>query len=146
MVVIGVVNTVLMSVLERTREFGLLRALGLNRHSLMLLVALETLLLSVLAILIGWIIGGSIHLWFSRHGVDLTAIIGDGAMLAGTRMDPVIYTELSVDRIIQLTLIIFIATLITGILSGHQGGPGNASGGLANMKRKIFQERAEWNC
>lgn len=116
MVVFGVLNTVLMSVLERTREFGLLRALGLSRRSLLTLVFCESLLLSLLAIIVGWIAGGSIHLWFSQHGIDFTAMMGEGGnVMMGTFMDPIIYTELSWDRVTQLTSIIFIVTLASGI-------------------------------
>jgi len=115
MVVFGIVNTVLMSVLERTREFGLLRALGLGRRHLLLLVFCESLLLSVLAVVIGWIVGGGTHWWFSQHGIDFSALMPDGTALMGTFMDPVIYTELSWDRVTQLTTIIFVTTLLSGI-------------------------------
>lgn len=116
MVVFGVLNTVLMSVLERAREFGLLRALGLSRRSLLMLVFCESLILSLLAIIVGWIVGGSVHLWFSQHGIDFTAMMGEGGnVMMGTFMDPVIYTELSWDRVTQLTSIIFIVTLASGI-------------------------------
>ena len=115
MVVIGIINTVLMSVLERTREFGLLRALGIDRASLIKLVFCETLLLSFLAVLAGWIVGGGIHLWFSFYGLDLSKLIGEGTSIAGTYMDPVVYTELSWERVVQLTFIIFACTMVTGI-------------------------------
>lgn len=116
MVVFGILNTVLMSVLERTREFGLLRALGLSRHQLLLLVFCESLLLSLLAVSIGWLAGGGTHWWFSIHGIDMAALMGSGSTaMMGTFMDPVIYTELSADRVLQLTGIIFIATLGSGI-------------------------------
>ena len=115
MVVFGIVNTVLMSVLERTREFGLLRALGLGRQHLLLLVFCESLLLSVLAVIIGWIVGGGTHWWFSQHGIDFSALMTEGTAMMGTFMDPVVYTELSWDRVIQLTSIIFAATLASGI-------------------------------
>lgn len=115
LVVFGIVNTVLMSVLERTREFGLLRALGMSRYHLLLLVFCESLLLSVLAVLIGWLVGGSIHFWFSTHGIDFSALMAEGTSIMGTMMDPVVKTELSADRVIQLTTIIFIATLASGI-------------------------------
>lgn len=116
MVVFGVLNTVLMSVLERTREFGLLRALGLSRRNLLTLVFCESILLGLLAIIVGWIFGGSIHLWFSTHGIDLTAMVGEGGnVMMGTVMDPIIYTELSWGRITQLTSIIFIVTVASGI-------------------------------
>ncbi len=116
LVIFGVLNTVLMSVLERTREFGLLRALGLSRYHLLLLVFCESFLLGLLAIAAGWVCGGGVHLWFSQHGVDFTAIAGQGSnVMMGTFMDPVVYTELSWQRVIQLTSIIFVATLASGI-------------------------------
>jgi len=115
MVVFGILNTVLMSVLERTREFGLLRALGLSRRYLLLLVFCESLLLSAVAVGLGWLFGGAVHLWFSTYGLDITAMMGGNTAMMGTFMDPVIYTELSWSRITQLTLIIFTATLGSGI-------------------------------
>lgn len=116
MVVFGVLNTVLMSVLERTREFGLLRALGLSRYALLTLVFSESFLLALLAIVAGWAVGGSIHLWFAHYGIDFTAIMGEGGnVMMGAVMDPIIYTELSWDRITQLTSIIFFVTLASGI-------------------------------
>jgi len=116
MVIFGVLNTVLMSVLERTREFGLLRALGLSRRNLLTLVFFESFLMGLLAIIVGWIAGGGIHLWFSQQGIDFTAIMGEGGnVMMGTFMDPIVYTELSWDRVTQLTTIIFVATLSSGI-------------------------------
>ena len=116
MVVFGVLNTVLMSVLERTREFGLLRALGLSRRHLLTLVFCESVLLSLLAVAVGWVVGGGTHLWFSSHGIDFTSFMGSqGTVMMGTFMDPIIYTELSWERVIQLTTVIFCATLGSGI-------------------------------
>ncbi len=122
MVAVGVVNTVLMSVLERTREFGLLRALGINRFHLMILVFFETLMLSLMSVGIGWLISGPIHLWFSHAGLDLSAMMGDNTQMAGTYMDTIVYTELSIRRILQLTIIIFTVTLITGIYPAIKAG------------------------
>ena len=115
MVVFGILNTVLMSVLERTREFGLLRALGISRYHLLWLVFCESLLLSLLAVGIGWIVAGAVHLWFANHGIDFAALMGGSTEMMGTFMDPVIYTELSGERVLQLTLLIFAATLGSGI-------------------------------
>lgn len=115
MVVIGIVNTVLMSVLERTREFGLLRALGLSRNYLMGLVFIESVLMSLLAVLSGWIVGGAFHAYFSTYGLDFSQLMEGGTSIAGAHMDPVVYTELSFDRVWQLTSLIFATTLATGI-------------------------------
>ena len=115
LVVFGIVNTVLMSVLERTREFGLLRALGLGRRHLLGLVFFESLLLGLLAVVFGWLIGGGGHAWFGSVGIDVSAFLGNNTAMMGTFMDPVIRTELSGARIWQLTWIIFAATLGSGI-------------------------------
>ncbi|MCF7821738.1 MAG: ABC transporter permease [Mariprofundaceae bacterium] len=115
MVVFGIVNTVLMSVLERTREFGLLRALGISRYHLLALVFCESLLLSFMAVGVGWIVGGGTHLWFSHFGIDMASLMSEGTQMMGTFMDPVIYTELSWGRVFELTAIIFAATLASGI-------------------------------
>jgi ABC-type lipoprotein release transport system permease subunit len=115
MVVFGILNTVLMSVLERTREFGLLRALGLGRRHLLLLVFCESMLLSLLAVASGWLVGGTTHWWFSRHGLDFSAFLGSNTALMGTFIDPIIYTELSQSRVLELTAIVFAATLASGI-------------------------------
>lgn len=115
MVAFGILNTVLMSVLERTREFGLLRAIGLARTRLVLLVLCESLLLSLLAVAIGWLFGGGIHLWFAINGLDLSGLMGDNTQIMGTVMDPVVHTELSWSRVWQLTGIVFSVTLISGV-------------------------------
>ena len=114
-ILFGIINTVLMSILERTREFGLLRALGLKRQYLILLIFIETLLLSLLAVVLGWLVGGSIHWYVAVNGIDITGMIPEGTTFAGTFMDPVIYSEISIHRVIQLTSIIFLATLASGI-------------------------------
>ncbi len=114
LVIFGIINTVLMSVLERTREFGLLRALGLGRRGLLLLVFCESLLLSLMAVAVGWFFGGGVHLWFGTQGIDFSSL-GVSTEMMGTMMDPIIYTELSTARILQLTAMIFGATLASGI-------------------------------
>ncbi len=114
-ILFGIVNTVLMSILERTREFGLLRALGLKKQYLVLLVFFETLLLSIMAVTWGWVFGGAIHWYASTHGIDFSAMIPEGTTFAGTFIDPIIYSELSSTRVYQLTTIVFFTTLISGV-------------------------------
>ena len=114
-ILFGIINTVLMSILERTREFGLLRALGLKRQYLVLLVFIETLLLSIMAVACGWLVGGSIHWYVASYGIDFSGMIPEGTTFAGTFMDPIVYSELSAARVFQLTIIVFLTTLLSGI-------------------------------
>lgn len=70
-VVLSILNTFLMAILERTREFGLLLALGMRNWSVALLVIIESVLLTALGLGIGVVIGGSIVLYFGAVGFDI---------------------------------------------------------------------------
>ena len=68
LVAFSVLNTQLMSVLERTREFGIVMALGLTPARLGRLVMLETAMMGVIGLLFGALLGGLVTWWFSVHG------------------------------------------------------------------------------
>ncbi len=68
LVAFSVMNTQLMSVLERTHEFGIVMSLGLRPGRLGRLVLLETALMGVLGLILGAILGGLLTYWFSVHG------------------------------------------------------------------------------
>lgn len=80
LVFIGVLNTVLMSVLERTREFGVLRAMGCRPTRLVRLVALETMMLSATAIVIGFVLVLPLIYWFTQVGFELPEPIDMGGV------------------------------------------------------------------
>jgi putative ABC transport system permease protein len=58
--VLGVVNTLALSVLERTRELGLLRAVGLSRSQTMRMVTVEAVVISVFGALLGVVVGSGL--------------------------------------------------------------------------------------
>ena len=68
----GILNTLLMSIIERTQEFGLMMALGTRPFQLILLIALESLLLTALGVLLGVMLGLSAILYFGYVGIDLS--------------------------------------------------------------------------
>ena len=51
---LGVVNTIALSVVERTRELGLLRAVGMQRRQLRRMIRVESVIISVYGALLGW--------------------------------------------------------------------------------------------
>jgi ABC-type lipoprotein release transport system permease subunit len=69
LVAFSVLNTQLMSVLERTREFGVMMALGLSPGGLARLVLLETAVMSMLGLVIGCLIGAAVSAWFQHNGL-----------------------------------------------------------------------------
>jgi putative ABC transport system permease protein len=64
-----ILNTLLMSVLERTREFGVLMAVGMRPRSIGAMVWIELLSLALLGCAIGLAIGAGVSLWFVAHGI-----------------------------------------------------------------------------
>jgi putative ABC transport system permease protein len=76
--VLGIVNTLALSVIERTREVGLLRAVGLSRRQLRTMVRLESVVVSVLGAVLGVALGLAFGVALQRtvadDGVDVLAI------------------------------------------------------------------------
>ena len=79
-VFVGVLNTVLMSVLERTREFGVLKAIGSRPSRVALLITLETSLLSTMSIAVGFVFCAPLIYWFSTVGIQLSEALDMGGV------------------------------------------------------------------
>lgn len=80
-VFIGVLNTVLMTVLERTREFGVLKAIGSEPRTILLMVCLETGMLAVLSIAAAFVVSVPMVYWFANMGFELSEPIDMGGIL-----------------------------------------------------------------
>lgn len=68
---VGVANTLGLSVIERTRESALLRALGMKRASLRIMLLIEAVLLAIVGSVVG-LIGGAFLAWMGLHGAFRT--------------------------------------------------------------------------
>jgi ABC-type lipoprotein release transport system permease subunit len=88
-VALAIVNTILMAVLSRTREFGILRALGLRRRDVAGLVVLEGTVLTLAAGIIGVAVGVGGTWLFFRNGLDFSAFMNREWTAAGAVIDPV---------------------------------------------------------
>ena len=82
-VAMGVLNTVLMSVLERTREFGVLLAIGLKPRQLSKMVLFEGLLTGLMGATIGLLLGGLLSYPLVAYGLDLSTYVGGESMETG---------------------------------------------------------------
>ncbi|MFQ5581966.1 MAG: ABC transporter permease [Mariprofundaceae bacterium] len=109
----GVMNTVLMSTLERVHEFGVMMALGCGRLRLACMVAIESVLIGAIGIGVGTLLGMALVLFFNRVGIDLSA-----QMDTVTRfyIDPVIRTEIDLDHLLTTILAVLAAALFAAIV------------------------------
>lgn len=79
-VFIGVLNTVLMSVLERTREFGVLKSIGSRPGDLVRLVFLETVMLAALSVFVGFLLILPLIYWFTDVGLTMGVAVEIGGV------------------------------------------------------------------
>lgn len=78
----GLTNTLLMSVLDRIRDFGVLLALGMYRKKLFGMILLESLFLSATGGFIGVALGWAVTIYFNFNGIDLS-IVSSGLSMYG---------------------------------------------------------------
>ena len=104
----GIANVLLMSVYERIREIGILLAIGMGPRRLVVGIAIESLLLTLLGVVIGLAIG-VLSVWLLRDGIDLSRWAeGLTAYGIGTKIVPVIRNK---DLIIPTLVAIVIAVI-----------------------------------
>lgn len=108
----GILNTMMMAVLERTQELGMLMAIGMSKIRIFLMIMTETILLTCTGLPIGlglaWL---SIYL-SAYYGIDLSAV-GQGFASAG--FGSFVRPSLSANEYIYITLMVFIAAILSAI-------------------------------
>lgn len=113
----GLINTMLMAVYERIREFGLVRALGMRRRRIMKTVLYE----SVFVLLIGLFLGnflGMITVWFfSVNGIDLTSFAASSEYLGISRQ---IFPVLTDSDLLKSNLLVMILGILVSFYPAVQ--------------------------
>lgn len=110
----GVVNTLLMSVYERTRELGVLRALGVRPRMLVALIFTESVLIGVLGVIGGVVAGLGMDAYTVLHGVDLS-VKGGGMSAANVQLDPILYARLTVRSVLLPVVEVMLFSMIAAI-------------------------------
>jgi len=104
---VGVVNAMLMSVRERTREIGTMRALGMRRSRVVRLFVLEGLALGVVSAIAGALAGGVVVAYLAVTGIPMT--VSSLAWMVGS---DVLYPALVPESLLRATLsIVLLSTL-----------------------------------
>ncbi|HUZ95881.1 MAG TPA: FtsX-like permease family protein [Edaphobacter sp.] len=111
---LGILNTVLMRVLERRYEFGLFSALGLRPAQLAIMVIVESLTLTAISLTLGLVLGLSIEHYFATYGLDLRWFFAS-SLPAALVFDPIIYSRLSLTRIAWSVGIVFLTATVISI-------------------------------
>ncbi len=112
LVAFSVLNTQLMSVLDRTREFGVVMALGLSPARLGRLVLLETAMMAGLGLLLGVAVGSGVVLYFYHYGLTFPGL---EAMTAQFNLPGRLYPSASFASLMLGPTVVFLACLAAAI-------------------------------
>ncbi|ELV8722185.1 ABC transporter permease [Vibrio harveyi] len=114
---LGIINIMLMSVFERTREFGVLMAVGMQKHKIRLLIVFETLLLGLSGCALG-LLGSAIMLKvLSITGLSLA---GMAEGLGAYGVDTLLYPRVSIAEYQMIIVAILVASLIAALYPARQ--------------------------
>jgi putative ABC transport system permease protein len=108
----GIINTMLMTVLERTKELGMLMAIGMNRKRIFKMIMLETIFLTIVGALAGMLSGWVIAEILGTTGIHFTGW-GEGFEAIGfaARVYPVIKPEF----FIFITIMVIVTAIISSV-------------------------------
>ncbi|MCB9555016.1 MAG: ABC transporter permease [Deltaproteobacteria bacterium] len=116
-IAIGIFNTIQMSVVERTRQFGVMMALGTAPRRMFALVVAEATLIAIVGAIVGLAIGLALHGLMVRYGIDIETMSGgvDSYEFGGVALTGTLHSRLPVPIVALWAAIIVAITLLSGI-------------------------------
>ncbi len=115
---IGILNLLLMAIYERTREIGILGALGLKPSQISILFVLEGVLMGLVGVAVGVALGLLINGVLGKVGLDFSAyssISSYTALVSGK-----VYSTWGVDKLLQRTLTVLIITTLAALYPARE--------------------------
>lgn len=108
----GIVNTMLMVVLERTKELGMLMAIGMTRRRIFLMILCETVFLALVGALVGELLSVLCIHYFGQTGIDLSNY-AEGMEAVG--YSAMTYPMLEPYRYLQITVLVVVTAVLASI-------------------------------
>jgi len=115
MAVIGVMNTMLMAVFERTRELGMLMALGMRPIQIVGLVLAEAAGLAVASLIVGAALGVPVLWYLQVHGLDLGGATGEVVSLAGVVVGHLWYGRQDFPAYVEAALGLAVTAMVSAL-------------------------------
>jgi ABC-type lipoprotein release transport system permease subunit len=115
LIMFTIFNTILMSVLERRREFGVVLALGTPPSRLQLQILLESACLGLVGCAVGLALGGASAYLLQVYGLDMRSFMKEGVAISGVAVSPIIHARVTAGLLIVLGLCVFLATVLLSL-------------------------------
>jgi ABC-type lipoprotein release transport system permease subunit len=110
--VFGIINTMLMAVLERIKELGMLMAIGMNKLRVFSMIVLETIMLGVVATPIGLLLGYLTINYVRENGINMSAY-SEG--MASYGLSQVIYFDIEPGVYTEMAIGVFLTAILAAI-------------------------------
>lgn len=125
----GITNTMLMSVIDRTKELGVLMAVGMNQTKVFGMIVVETIFLSLSGGLLGCLISMLLFLFLSNTGIDLSIL---AAGLSALGSSSIIFPTITLNEYLTLTLMLILTAIIAAIYPAWKAIKLNPSSAIRN--------------
>ena len=108
----GIINTMLMAIMERTREMGMLMAIGMNKIKIFTMIVAETVYLAMIGGPLGLLLGYASIAYFARKGIDLSMF---SKALSSFGISNMVYPEMAAHNYFQIFLEVLLVALLASI-------------------------------
>ena len=115
LILFTIFNTILMSILERQREFAVLTAIGTKPMQLRFQLFMESVFLGLVGCGLGMLLGAIATYWGHFYGIDLTSLLGEGITISGFAMTAKLTTAWSAGIIFKLGILVYAVTLLISL-------------------------------
>ncbi|MEM6989911.1 MAG: ABC transporter permease [Myxococcota bacterium] len=121
----GVFNTLLVSVLERMREFGIMTALGFSAGALFVLVMWESIWIAAVGLVAAAVLTAWPYHYLATTGIDYSEMVGEGSEVAGIAIESVLRADLHFESGVVIVLCVFVSTIAAGLYPAWKAGRTN---------------------
>jgi ABC-type lipoprotein release transport system permease subunit len=108
----GIINTMMMTILERTRELGMLMAIGMNRRRIFSMIMLETIFLTIVGSAAGMLGGWAIVIFLGKTGIHFSSW-GEGFEAIG--FAATVYPVITPFFFIIITIMVIATAIISSV-------------------------------
>jgi ABC-type lipoprotein release transport system permease subunit len=115
---IGILNLMLMASFERTREMGVLAALGMKGHQIMTLFMLEGAMMGVVGGAIGCSLGALLVWWVGSVGIEFAGVSGMGEV--GALLGDKIYPAIGLGDVLSRAVLVVVITAMASLYPAWQ--------------------------
>jgi putative ABC transport system permease protein len=116
--IFGIINTMLMAVLERVRELGMLMSIGLNKFRVFSMIVIETLILGMIGTPAGLLISYLLVEYYGKHGLNLFFYSQKSMEQFG--MSSFVYLKINTSDYFTLAIAVFITSLLASVYPAYK--------------------------